>query len=88
VYSFARSIVSVFFKLSHGSAVDHRNKKRGKSDSNEQSNEADIRQPLIDAKGLRENVRVAARALAMFISFGVLQSPGVTYPSRNVNSMM
>ena len=42
VYSFARTIVSIFLELSHGSAVCHWNEKRGKSYTNEQTNEADV----------------------------------------------
>ncbi|KAI4652596.1 uncharacterized protein J4E79_008903 [Alternaria viburni] len=39
---FARSIVSILLELSHGSAVCHWNKKRGKNYADEQTNEADI----------------------------------------------
>jgi hypothetical protein len=42
MYGLARSIVSIFLKLSHSLVVGYWNKERRKGDSDEQSNEANI----------------------------------------------
>lgn len=88
MYSFTGSIVSIFLELSHGSTVCHWNKKRGKSYADEQTNEADVRKPLVDVEGLRKDIRVAARTLAVLFAFAGSRSLKVTYPSKNVNNMM